>query len=351
MKAAKKFLLTFTVIFTLSTCFLSHYYSMDHKITSEKFQPINEEKCMENIPLIKPKSSTVTKEITKIGGILDGTVEDVMIVGSLAFIANGWGGLKIIDISDPTNPIKVGQFKDGGDANGVYVSGSYAYVANEFDGLEIIDISNPTNPGKVGQCDGAGEDVYVSGSYAYVAEWNNGLGIIDISDPTNPMKVGQFHEGDSTKDVFVSGSYVYLASNWNGLEILQVSEVENTISITNPNSSSSWEQNSSQDILWEWTGYIPTVNFDVLRDEEIVLTIEAGYYNDGSYNWTLPIELGNSKNYQIKVIDASDNSTYGLSEIFEIASGFSISSYNPILLLVSMVGISVILVRRRRREN
>ncbi|TFH30551.1 MAG: hypothetical protein E4G98_01850, partial [Promethearchaeota archaeon] len=44
----------------------------------------------------------------------------------------------MIDVSDPTSPVKVGQFYDGGFANGVYISGPYVYLADGFDGLEIL---------------------------------------------------------------------------------------------------------------------------------------------------------------------------------------------------------------------
>ena len=72
-------------------------------------------------------------------------------------------------------------FYDTGDlARGVYVSGSYAYVADGWDGLRIIDVSNPTAPNEVGFYDTGHEaiGVYVSGSYAYVADGWDGLYII-----------------------------------------------------------------------------------------------------------------------------------------------------------------------------
>jgi len=95
----------------------------------------------------------------------------------------------------------IGQYDDGGGVEGVFTEGDYAYVAARNGGLEIIDISDPTTPVKVGQFnDGVGytNDIYVSGSYAYLADsWDGcGLKIIDISDPTTPVKVGQFNDGE-----------------------------------------------------------------------------------------------------------------------------------------------------------
>ena len=51
--------------------------------------------------------------------------------------------MMVIDISDPTAPVKVGQFYDDGHVVGVFVSGSYAYILDFHDGLVIIDPLSP----------------------------------------------------------------------------------------------------------------------------------------------------------------------------------------------------------------
>ena len=77
-------------------------------------------------------------------------VRGVYVSGSYAYVADDSDGLKIVDISDPTTPVKVGEFYDGEEfltyARGVFISGSYAYVVKGANGVEIIDISDPTAP-------------------------------------------------------------------------------------------------------------------------------------------------------------------------------------------------------------
>ncbi len=221
----KKILLMITIILTLSTSFMVFYYSMVLKGNSVSFQSITYKESMQTMSLKKPKSSTVSLNIRKTANILDGNAHDVMIVGSLAYVADEFGGLRIIDISDPTAPVEMGQFDDGGSAEGLYVSGGYAYVVGLDDGLEIIDITDPTDPAQVGQFEISGEplDVYISGSYAFIAHNVDGLLIINISDPTAPSQVGQFNEGGFARDVYVSGSYAYVADGSNGLVIIDIS--------------------------------------------------------------------------------------------------------------------------------
>ena len=94
-----------------------------------------------------------------------------------------------------------------GYAGGVYVSGDYAYVADGFSGLAVINISNPINPGTPVYEDTTGyaRDVYVSGDYAYVADYMSGLAVIEISDPTNPGTPVYEDTNGSARGVYVSG--------------------------------------------------------------------------------------------------------------------------------------------------
>jgi len=47
---------------------------------------------------------------------------------------------------DPTSPYEVGCYDTRYYAYDVYISGSHAYVADGYGGLRIIDISDPTSP-------------------------------------------------------------------------------------------------------------------------------------------------------------------------------------------------------------
>ncbi|MDD1458480.1 hypothetical protein MEN95_26975, partial [Dolichospermum sp. ST_sed7] len=63
--------------------------------------------------------------------------------------------LDIIDITDRAKPVVKGSYKISY-GQGVQVVGSYAYVADGYSGLKIIDISNPTTPTLKGNYDTSG---------------------------------------------------------------------------------------------------------------------------------------------------------------------------------------------------
>lgn len=185
-------------------------------------------------------------------GTVWGVASGVAVVSNLVYLATGSDGLRIYDVSTPTNPINVGYIPSGGwsvstgiDVGpaatvGVAVSGNYAYLADGQFGLRIYDISNPSNPINVGNytnnyADGFNSPnstaVAISGNYAYLASWIDGLRIFDISNPSSPTNVA--HIGITTEFVTVSGNNAYIGNNNSnvGLEIYDISNPINPIFI------------------------------------------------------------------------------------------------------------------------
>lgn len=155
---------------------------------------------------------------------------DVFVSGIYAYVADAASGLRVVNISDPTNPTIVGTYNSPGAAYGVIVIGSTAYVADGGSGLAIVDITNPASPSLIGAYTTGFYNAYkvaISGSYAYVADGDNGLKIIDISNPASPSLVGTYNTPGRAYDVVVSGSYAYVADNNGGLQIIDISSSTN----------------------------------------------------------------------------------------------------------------------------
>jgi hypothetical protein len=109
----------------------------------------------------------------------------VAVQGQYAYVALGEGGLVIVDVSDPANPVRVGGVDTSGSAYGVTVSGNYAYVADGDAGLQMIDVSNPANPLRVGGYDTGwlAEGLAVVGNIIYVANGEQGLLMLELMRP------------------------------------------------------------------------------------------------------------------------------------------------------------------------
>ncbi len=151
---------------------------------------------------------------------------DVQVVDTLAYVANGRHGLDIIDVSDPAFPAKVGGLDTTGEARELQVVDALVYIATQWGGLQIVDVSDPTAPTLVSRFDTA-EDVksfHVVGQLAYVADHFDGLQILDVSDPAAPMFVGSYDTPHVAVDVRIAGNLAYVADNHSGLVILDVSD-------------------------------------------------------------------------------------------------------------------------------
>ena len=161
-----------------------------------------------------------------------GVAEDVVVISNYAYVADGLSGLRIIDITNPQNPLEVGYYDTPGYAFSVAVANNYAYVADGLSGLRIIDITNPQNPSEIGYYDELwAEDVAVASNYAYVGTWN-GLSIIDISNPQNPSQVTWF-QNYSYYGVAVTNNYAYIAAGDYGLRIIDISNPQNPLEVGN----------------------------------------------------------------------------------------------------------------------
>lgn len=156
----------------------------------------------------------------------------IFISEDYAYMTDGYRGLEIINISDPTSPTLVATYITPGDRTwSVFVTGSYAYVADGFKGLHVVDVSRPTRPTLVVSYDtpGYAYDVLVSENYAYVADADAGLQIFDVSNPASPTLIGVYDTPGSSHSLFESGSYIQVADGDAGLQIINVSNPANPI--------------------------------------------------------------------------------------------------------------------------
>ncbi len=156
---------------------------------------------------------------TKLGEIDLYHALDVKIQGNYAYIPAYSGGIRVIDITDPTAPVDVSGYvsvTDFSDANGVAISGNYLYVAISHAGLDVYDITTPSTPVFVSNVDldGYAKKVEIKDTYAYVACDLGGLQIVDISDPSNMSRVIWLDDNTRYFGVDIEGNYVYVAGRY-----------------------------------------------------------------------------------------------------------------------------------------
>lgn len=116
---------------------------------------------------------------------------EIEIDGHHAYLAD-WDRLTIVDISVPTSPVQVGIFTDTwmwGVAC-VAVSGTYAYALGVYGDVNVIDVSDPSHPIRAAyETSFGGNDVTCVANRLYAAD-ESSFRIVDISVPNSPSLVG-----------------------------------------------------------------------------------------------------------------------------------------------------------------
>jgi len=154
----------------------------------------------------------------------DDFVKGVTISGTLAYVAAGSAGLRVVNVSDPAHPAEIGAWDSPGYAEGVAVDGQVAYLADGPYGLATVDVTNPAQPTALGSAyvTNFAFGVAVSGHTAYIAAGDAGLLVANVTDPAHPVETGVVDTPGFAYGVAADGAYAYVADGWNGLQVVNV---------------------------------------------------------------------------------------------------------------------------------
>ena len=172
--------------------------------------------------------SQTSGSLLKIRDVLEGQMVDVALKDDLGFVADGIGGLKIVNLFDPISPVLLTDYEEAGDVFSVSVDSNFVFLLGSG-GVLVLDVSAPLSPRVVSSS-------YVGVSLLKCEEKNRTLfGIEQISgyqrfviiDANSrfayPISVFSPVSG-WYQDLALNGSYVFLANNLTGVEILNVSD-------------------------------------------------------------------------------------------------------------------------------
>lgn len=206
------------------------------------------------LQILDVSNPAIPKSINRYGTY--GFTSDVTLSGNetIACIANSDEGVNILDISDPSNVMLLGRYntssyftkqyannvKLSSDGNILYVSYYASY--NKYE-LRILDISNPATPILLSSFNTASSYIKVTLSkdeqIAYIADGTNGLKIFDVSNPAIPIYLGGYNTPDWAYTVTLSAdeSIAYITDRSSGLQILDVSNPTTPIFLGSYNTS------------------------------------------------------------------------------------------------------------------
>ncbi len=187
---------------------------------------------------------------------LPGNLENILIDQErrLAYLANSFSGVQIVDIGTRERPRLVGAIPIPGNAWDLELNGTTLFVAAAGGGLQIIDVSDPNNPARIAQLETPGTPLLklaLHGETIYASAGKKGLLVIDAADPGTPRHVATLHAADGTWGLAAKNDTLYLSTGENHLRIYDVSEPHSpTLASTTSVRGKAWEMALHGDYIY-----------------------------------------------------------------------------------------------------
>ena len=159
-----------------------------------------------------------------LGSLLTPHANQVDVAADIACIADV-SGLIVADVSDATNPDSVGAYALPSAAEDVLIDGSIVYVATGLNGVYSIDISNPAFPALLDNFPMSAGGLRRDGNRLYVSAYTSGFSILDITDPANLSLIDSYDTPGNTYNIEVAGSYVFAGTYAEGIEVVRRNHV------------------------------------------------------------------------------------------------------------------------------
>lgn len=159
-------------------------------------------------------------------GLADGAnfVHDVYVQDDLAYLAYWDAGCRVLDVSDPADPVEVSSFGEAGTneifappGNAHYVQpspdGDQVYVGAETfskasGGIKVFDVTDLDDPRQIAKIEAedrnpgifpdTSHNFDVTANRLYTSWYNGGVRLFDVTDPANPEKTYEYDPDGSS---------------------------------------------------------------------------------------------------------------------------------------------------------
>ncbi len=169
----------------------------------------------------------------KLGEFTDSSrMSNVEVVDQIAYISDPDYGLRIVDVSDPTNPQLIGTYQVFNYCGYVTVLDNVAYLLVLEEGLLALDVSSPDSPRLLGTYPLSvlsPSFVTIRDDIAYVANYNYGFRLIDVSNPAEMVQLFEYEMEGYIHNLALEGNLLYLADGEAYIKVFNVSDPANPV--------------------------------------------------------------------------------------------------------------------------
>jgi hypothetical protein len=151
----------------------------------------------------------------------------LVVASGKAYCAGGMGGVEIVDIADVHRP-KLLWRQDFSEVRGIWVEGPYLHFADGFEGYRIFSLAGK-KPVQLAVLNMPGWtcDCFVSKNMAYLADGGRGIAVVDVKDKRRPRLFGSVSVGSIAREIHLRRRTLFVASNTSGITAVDVSSPRN----------------------------------------------------------------------------------------------------------------------------
>ncbi|MGA9116165.1 MAG: hypothetical protein WB626_05265 [Bacteroidota bacterium] len=161
-----------------------------------------------------------------------GAAQDVVVRDTLAFVAQGEGGLAVLTVADPRRPALMTVLQEGvrGYATKIAIKDSAVYVGSGTFGIQVVDVANPREPYTTVENLGIrpARSLLVFGNFLFASASELGVRICEVGFPTQPdLRGGMRPPGYARGMAFTpDSSRLLVACGELGLAVFDISEMQ-----------------------------------------------------------------------------------------------------------------------------
>ncbi len=207
----------------------------------------------------------------------------VITAGEHAFVNCHHGGLQVIRIADPVEPVPAGDLAEQWIVRDLAVDGDIGYMLTRVtsdDYFITVSLLDPKAPQVLGSValDCSPVRFAFAGPYAYVTAGNDGLVVVEVRDPASPSVAGALDIDGTTLHIELAGDYAYLSV----IRIVDTHLI--VVDITDPHNPA-----QVAELVCESTPH------DIARSGDYLFVPQ---YEDGELRWTnlVTIDIGDPLN-------------------------------------------------------
>ena len=193
-------------------------------------------------PPLTNSFSTIETELARFDNNY-GSFLDCYSTASFLYLACGYGGLVILDITLPSKPVLVGFLDTLGSIEKVFFDQGFVYAITNQREIVIIDVHLPSSPVVVGHflSDASFSDLFVQDAFLFLTSYDGSLHVFDVSNKASISLLTIYFPENfrNALSIFVLNHLVFLGTDF-GFEILNFTTVTNPELLSNWTPSSSW---------------------------------------------------------------------------------------------------------------